>query len=143
MHGIGFDLPLQEWFDFKIPRTLVPSTYIHRALNNTQTTELKPSTKLFWIGPKPTYTKFTSNKKGKAVTKINMQFSTLQNDFAVSFNEKQGTIIQKWLEQLTAYKKVNVAQLEAELNENNLGTLQNFIANQNFATLQDIGLLIL
>ena len=60
-----------------------------------------------------------------------------------SFNEKQGTIIQKWFEQLTAYKKVNVAQLEAELNENNLGTLQNFIANQNFATLQDIGLLIL
>jgi nucleoid-associated protein YejK len=72
-----------------------------------------------------------------------MQFSTLQNDFSVSFNEKQGTIIQKWLEQLTAYKKMNVAQLEAELNENNLDTFQNFIANKNFATLQDIGLLLL
>ena len=23
MHGIGFDIPLKEWFEFKIPKTTV------------------------------------------------------------------------------------------------------------------------
>jgi hypothetical protein len=142
MHGIGFELPLQEWFDFKIPRTLIPNTYIQRALNNSSSTELKPSTKIFWIGPKPISTKFTSNKKGKTVTKINFQFSTLQNEFSVSFQEKQGSMIQQWLEDLITFKKLNVAQLDRVLEENQMGTFQNFIANQQFATLRDIGLLI-
>jgi hypothetical protein len=30
MHGIGFELPLSEWFDFEIPETTVPADYIER-----------------------------------------------------------------------------------------------------------------
>lgn len=32
MHGICFDFPLQEWFDFKIPRTKVPASFIRNII---------------------------------------------------------------------------------------------------------------
>ena len=143
MHGIGFDLPLQEWFDFKIPRTLVPSTYIQRALNENTTPVFKSSTKIYWIGPTPIITKLTSNKKGKLTQKMNFLFSTLQEDFSITFNQKEGVLIQSWLEQITASKKLTIEQLETDLEMNQLGSLKSYISNQNFATLRDIGLLIL
>ena len=143
MHGIGFELPLQEWFDFKIPRTLVPSTYIQRALNDNSTPVFKPTTKIYWIGPTPIITKFTSNKKGKLTQKMNFLFSTLQEDFSITFNQKEGALIQSWLEQITATKKLTIEQLENDLEMNQLGSLKSYISNQNFATLRDIGLLIL
>ena len=143
MHGIGFDLPLQEWFDFKIPRTLVPSTYIQRALNDNSTPVFKPTTKIYWIGPTPIITKFTSNKKGKLIQKMNFLFSTLQEDFSVTFNQKEGVLIKTWLEQIKATKKLTITQLESDLEMNQLGSLQLFMSNQNFAMLRDIGLLIL
>lgn len=32
MNGTGFDLPLQKWFDFKIPRTTIPRNFIRQIL---------------------------------------------------------------------------------------------------------------
>ena len=33
MHGACFDLPLQKWFDFKIPKTIIAADYIYKAVN--------------------------------------------------------------------------------------------------------------
>lgn len=32
MHGINFEIPLQDWFDFKIPKTTIHPDYIHDCL---------------------------------------------------------------------------------------------------------------
>ena len=32
LHGINFEIPLQDWFDFKIPKTTVDPNYIHDCL---------------------------------------------------------------------------------------------------------------
>jgi hypothetical protein len=34
MHGVGFDFPLSDWFDFKIPATSIPPNFILDALEN-------------------------------------------------------------------------------------------------------------
>ncbi len=33
MHGIGFEIPLQEWFDFTIPATQIPKDYIKKIID--------------------------------------------------------------------------------------------------------------
>lgn len=33
MHGIGFDIPLQDWFDFPIPETQIPKCYIQNIID--------------------------------------------------------------------------------------------------------------
>ncbi|MEI7725146.1 MAG: radical SAM protein [Bacteroidota bacterium] len=40
MHGICFDFPLQEWFDFRIPRTTVPRNFIRNILSQNHSAKL-------------------------------------------------------------------------------------------------------
>lgn len=143
MHGIGFNLPLHSWFDFKTPRTLIPRTYIERALEIESTNDFKNSTKIYWIGPKPIFSEFKSNKKDKSIQKINIRCTTLKEEYNISFNKNVGDQIQQWIEQLIENKKITVETLQQDLESNNLLPLNDLINTQNFSLLRDIGLLFI
>jgi hypothetical protein len=32
MHGVGFELPLGDWFEFEVPKTKIPAKYLERIL---------------------------------------------------------------------------------------------------------------
>ncbi|SHE36223.1 Radical SAM superfamily enzyme YgiQ, UPF0313 family [Chryseobacterium takakiae] len=49
MHGINFELPLQEWFDFKIPRTTVHPDYIHDALLENDDFTFKGNSRIIFL----------------------------------------------------------------------------------------------
>ena len=49
MHGMCFDFPLQEWFDFKIPKTTIRKDFIAHALTQNIHTLTKPSSKIIWL----------------------------------------------------------------------------------------------
>ncbi|WP_394673805.1 B12-binding domain-containing radical SAM protein [uncultured Chryseobacterium sp.] len=49
MHGINFELPLQEWFDFKIPATTIHPDYIHDCLLNNEEFKFKPNSKIVFL----------------------------------------------------------------------------------------------
>jgi hypothetical protein len=53
MHGLGFDAPLQDWFDFEVPDSSVPQDLIMQALASQKLTKPKPSSKLVWLGTPP------------------------------------------------------------------------------------------
>ncbi|MCF8277785.1 MAG: radical SAM protein [Flavobacteriales bacterium] len=50
MHGIGFDLPLQNWFDHEVPSTNLPPDLIESYLADLPYREMKDSHLLVWIG---------------------------------------------------------------------------------------------
>lgn len=49
MHGINFEIPLQEWFDFKIPRTSIDPDYIHDCLLEDEDFKFKGNAKSFLL----------------------------------------------------------------------------------------------
>ncbi len=49
MHGINFELPLQEWFDFKIPGTTVHPDYIHDYLLEEDDFKFKGNSKIIFL----------------------------------------------------------------------------------------------
>lgn len=55
MHGICFDLPLQSWFDHKVPETSLPSDLIERYLARPDGRETKATDLVTWIGGPVTY----------------------------------------------------------------------------------------
>ena len=63
MHGICFDYELQEWFDFKIPKTKIPPDFIANALEEEENFNLKLTAKIIWLGGKPVVEHFTKSKK--------------------------------------------------------------------------------
>ncbi|MBV2224698.1 MAG: radical SAM protein, partial [Cloacibacterium sp.] len=48
MHGICFENPLQEWFEFKIPKTTIHPNYIHDCLLEEDHFSTKPNAKIIW-----------------------------------------------------------------------------------------------
>ncbi|WP_294239364.1 radical SAM protein [uncultured Chryseobacterium sp.] len=49
MHGINFELPLQEWFEFKIPRTTIHPDYIHDCLLEEDDFKFKGNSKIIFL----------------------------------------------------------------------------------------------
>lgn len=49
MHGINFDLRLQDWFSFKIPKTSIHPDYIHDSLVDVQDVNFKGHLKVIFV----------------------------------------------------------------------------------------------
>ncbi len=50
MHGVCFDLPLQEWFEHRVPETTHPADLIEKHLAVPRRRMVKPSDKIIWLG---------------------------------------------------------------------------------------------
>jgi len=52
MHGICFDHPLQNWFDFEIPETTISPNFIEACLEKPEFNSIKETAKVIWLGEK-------------------------------------------------------------------------------------------
>ena len=102
MHGICFDYPLQDWFDFKIPNTKIPPNYISSILDKQMDFSIKPSAKIIWLGGIPEVEVYTKSKKGNSWQIMELIFQTKISNFQISIEEEKG----KWL--LVLLEKVSI-----------------------------------
>ena len=145
MHGIGFELPLQKWFDFKIPRTIIPKNFIERCLELDEEREVKPSSKIVWLGNQPISRNYTKNKKGKQQAMISLQFYTKKENVEINIKENVGKWILEILELITIQSKKTITfeAFKNSYNEKNLGDFEIFWKSFTVAQLRDQGLLII
>lgn len=74
MHGICFDYDLQDWFEFKIPKTTIQPDFIEKAIFDSSDFLLKPTAKIVWIGNQPKVEFFTKSKKGSSWEMAKLMF---------------------------------------------------------------------
>ena len=65
MHGIGFDFPLRDWFNFRIPVTTVSPMRIQQAITCQPSWKEQKSKRLIWIGNEVQVKTIETHKKGK------------------------------------------------------------------------------
>lgn len=102
MHGIGFDLPLQSWFEFKVPRTRITPDFILNALEETETGFIKPSSKIVWLGTQPSIHCFTKTKKGNQWEMAELTFHTRKDVFTIQVSQSQGVWLRETLQKISA-----------------------------------------
>lgn len=107
MHGVGFELPLQEWFDFKVPRTTVPKFYIEDVLNNESVSDYKPNQKVVWLGGIPQSKQETKTKKGKIYENTLLEIHTKQDAVEIRLDQE----IAEWLVDFIKRLKENAKAL--------------------------------
>lgn len=90
MHGICFEVPLQDWFDFKIPRTTVAPDFIQKALAQNTEFKIKPQAKLIWTGSQPELQYRTKSKKGQSWEVAVLVFHNRFNRFEIILEKEQG-----------------------------------------------------
>ena len=63
MHGIGFDVHLQYWFDFDVPDTSIAPHIIEDSLQDELQFKTKPSARIVWVSAMPSQRLFTKKKR--------------------------------------------------------------------------------
>ncbi len=99
MHGIGFDLPLQSWFEFKVPKTSISRDFILAAIEEDDAGFIKATSKIVWVGAQPSIHFFTKTKKGNQWEMAELSFHTKKEMFSIQVNKEQGV----WLQQTLQY----------------------------------------
>lgn len=116
MHGICFDYDLQDWFDFKIPKTKIPSDFIYNCLEKEQNFTTKTNAKIVWIGGKPQTEIFTKSKKGNSWEMMKLTFHNKTQTYDISINAEEGKWLVETLEKISVYteKKITFSQLKSD-----------------------------
>ena len=138
MHGIGLDMPLQDWFDFKIPRTQIPKNYIKRILAPSAEQMPKPNAKIVWLGPVPTIGK---SSRGKTI----LQMSMGRDEVELLVPEKLGSWLVVTLDQLAVGpgKTWIFEEFEKEYAKAGLGEFAVFWEGATVEELREMGLLVI
>ncbi len=145
MHDVGFDLPLQKWFDFKVPHSIMSPDFIYNAIENNYTESLNPNSKLIWLNELPLITNYTRKKKGKV---IEMSELTIHlNKDTISINVKRD--IGKWLIDLLrksciySENHTSYQSIESDFNNLGLGEFSVFWDGYTIQQLRECGLLLI
>ena len=141
MHGMCFDFPLQEWFDFTIPKTSIHPQHIAREIARYPAYVAKPSSKVVWIGKGLTL-QFVQKKNkqiGQIIAHSNRMSST------ISLESAQAQWLYDWLQQIDVQQgKTHLyGSLETDFQAHQLGNFENFWKSEALSELKQLGLLIL
>jgi hypothetical protein len=144
MHGICFDYDLQDWFDFKIPKTKIPSDYIYNCLQNKQNFTTKPNAKIIWLGAMPQTEIYTKSKKGNSWEMMRLSFHNKTQNFEIAVNANEGKWLVEMLEKVSVYSndKITFSQLKADF-EQDLEDFELFWYSKPMLTLRSSMLLVL
>ncbi|TKC10275.1 radical SAM protein [Pedobacter polaris] len=144
MHGICFDYKLQDWFDFKIPRTSIPSNFIDSALQTDENFNVKPTAKIVWLGGKPTIEIFTKSKKGNTWDMMILNFHSKKETYSIQTNKKEGEWLVSILEKISVVneKVLTFQEIKTDF-ENTIEHFELFWYSKPIHTLREFGLLVL
>lgn len=144
MHGICFDYELQDWFEFKIPKTKIAPDFIFDALEEENNFSTKPTAKVVWLGGKPLVEYFTKSKKGNSWEMMTLTFHDKKESFTIQTSKSEG----EWLLEILQKVSVSNAQIlsfqEIKLDfESHLEDFELFWYSKPINTLREFGLLVL
>ena|SRR6218665_1765725 len=119
MHGINFELPLQSWFDFKIPRTKIDPDYIHDCLLEEEDFKFKPNSKVVFLEKNVIVEDFIKTKKGNSWELTQLTFHLKTNILKIELDKEKAHWLIKILNEnsIENGKKLSLLQLKTQFEE--------------------------
>lgn len=145
MHGIGFELPLSEWFEFSVPRTTISPNLIRESIDVPEFEPSRPNAKIIWLGEVPSVSYYTRKKKNQVFEMAEFIFPNRKKDLVIHLKKEEG----KWLsEQIPAIlvnnlSSVTFGELEKSFEHQTGGDFVLFWNSRDIKQLRAAGLLML
>lgn len=144
MHGICFDYELQEWFDFKIPKTKIEADFISRSIEEEQIFNTKSTAKVIWLGGKPLIEYFKKTKKGNSWEMVRLTFHDKKESFTIQMDKEKGEWLVKIIDEISVSNtKIYIFQEIKTDFEINLEDFELFWYSKPIIFLRELGLLLL
>lgn len=145
MHDVGFDLPLQDWFDFNVPRTTISHDYIYHALEQNNKNDNSPNCKIIWPHELPTIRLYNRKKKGKTIGMCELTFHLNTNSLTLNIKQPLGIWVSNLLRKsfISNENQPTIVQVKNDFQENKLGDFSIFWESHTAQQLKELGLLII
>ena len=141
MHGIGFDTPLYQWFDFKTPKTSVKPDHITAVLEAEEYAAAKPTAKVVFAGALPAVEVITKSKKGASWELASLTFESLRGTHNIKVPVAQGAWLAGMLPRLSpAAPPLILADVKADYESAGLEDFELFWDNKPVDGLWKVGL---
>lgn len=137
MHGIGFDIPLKEWFDSKVPNTSVIKDYILKELEKEEPISYKDQKRIIWIGEEPELL------EGENEGFSDLIFSGKKEDFSMELPTEFAAWVLKLLQEVSYQEKLKTVKTIRASYETYLGEFEELLESEVWEILLEQGLLIL
>jgi hypothetical protein len=142
MQHIGLDDPLQNWFDFKIPKTDVEPNHIEKILLEDTLPLFRPSSKLVWLGKTVGVEYYTKSKKGMQREMASITFINKSTSLVIDIARQDADWLLPTLEKISIGDKMMTLQEMKESHEAaGLEDFELFIDNKPMNTMHKVGLL--
>ncbi len=135
MHGVGFDIPLKNWFDFKVPVTGIPKKYIQQQIENAAPQTYKDQSRILWIGAQP---EMMEAEEGFC----ELIFSGKKEDFALELPLELGEWVCWLLAKVSYTEELNTLKSIRENYEMELGDFEELVESEVWEILREHGLLV-
>lgn len=143
MHGIGFDLPLSDWFDFKVPRTTIDPEHIASVLENEPFSVHKANQKVIWLGAIPSVQITTKTKKGNVYENAILNIHTKNAAEEIILEKEIGLWFVEFVKTLkTSEKPLSYQQMKEHFETHVNDDLEVFIYSKQAEQLKELGLLV-
>ncbi|MCI3936041.1 radical SAM protein [Chryseobacterium aahli] len=143
MHGINFELPLQNWFDFKIPKTTIHPDYIHDSLLEEENFTFKGNSKIIFLEKNVIAENYIKTKKQNSWAYKRITFHLKTNIISVDFEQEKGEWLTKVLQENTFEnpKRITLQQLKTDF-ENSLEDFELFWFSKPMQQLKENGVIL-
>lgn len=135
MQGVGLDLPLKNWFDFKVPPTSIPKSYIQHQLQNQSPRQVKDQQRLCWLGTSPQLEELEEGM-------CELIFSGKKEDFALELPLEFGQWVFGLLEKISYLQPTVTVKEIREAYEEELGDFEELLDSEVWELLAENGLLL-
>jgi hypothetical protein len=135
MQGVGLELPLKNWFDFKVPPTSIPKSYIQHQLQAQAPNKVKDQQRLCWLGTSPQLEELEEGM-------CELIFSGKKEDIALELPLEFGQWV-FWLLEKVSYRQPTVTVKEIrDSYEEELGDFEELLDSEVWELLAENGLLL-
>lgn len=145
MHSLGFDIPLQEWFEFSIPKTKIAPNYIQSKLQSYDESAEKPSAKIIWIGPTPIQNRTQTIASSKKQKNTNIQFFTHKFNLEVRVEKSIENWIYEFLRKtsINSLKTNTLSEIKESFENETKQDFDRFWSSLSVLELRALGLLVI
>ncbi len=143
MHGACFELPLQKWFEFKIPQTTIAPGYIQKAIEDPEYAASN-NYKAIWLGIIPKTSIVQKSKKGNKWEEMSLSFQTSKNELSISLDPLKGAWFVQLLDQINIANGNGMSYADIKLSYTTAGFegFELFWDNKPITNLYKAGLLL-
>ncbi|MFC7347108.1 B12-binding domain-containing radical SAM protein [Chryseobacterium zhengzhouense] len=120
MHGINFEIPLQDWFDFKIPKTTIHPDYIHDCLLDEDQFNFKGNSKIIFLTKNVIAENYVKTKKQNSWAYTRITFHLKTNIVKIDLEQEKADWLIKIILENTFEnpKRITLQQLKVNFEEN-------------------------